>query len=269
MPLAVQERIFLRSFSTKSRQGRGLGTYSMKLLGEQYLGGKVSFISNEQSGTVFHFDVPLRLPEAGVAGDQRQHAGAEVLAHGAGLKLGSELRARFIPASPAASPRAPSAETADRIGRRRILVVEDNQDVRESFVDYLRSRFAYDVEFAEDGETGVAKAREWKPDLVFCDIGLPRLDGYEVARKLRDEPSLRGIVLVAMTGYGGQGDRARADRAGFDHHYTKPIDIDTLKRFLDTLPHAPDRSFNDFRISTAVTPARMLKDPGGTPTSNA
>jgi len=161
--------------------------------------------------------------------------GAEVGARSDGLGRGSEFHVRFL----AASPPAPAAEpggSARPSRRARILVVEDNRDVRESFVEYLSAHLGHEVAFAEDGESGVAKALQWQPELVFCDIGLPRLDGYGFARALRAAPSLREAVLVAMTGYGSEGDKVLASESGFDQHFTKPVDLDTLERFIDGLP---------------------------------
>ena len=142
------------------------------------------------------------------------------------------LRAEPSPPAPAAEP----GGSARPSRRARILVVEDNRDVRESFVEYLSAHLGHEVAFAEDGESGVAKALQWQPELVFCDIGLPRLDGYGFARALRAAPSLREAVLVAMTGYGSEGDKVLASESGFDQHFTKPVDLDTLERFIDGLP---------------------------------
>jgi two-component system CheB/CheR fusion protein len=162
---------------------------------------------------------------------------AEVGATSEGLGRGSEFTVRFSPSPPpeATAPAPPS--TAPR-QRRRILVIEDNSDVRQSIVELLRDDLGHEVTAAEDGETGVSLAREWRPELVLCDIGLPRLDGYEVAHRLRGDPGLAGLVVAAMTGYGSSADKARAGRAGFDRHFTKPLDVNDLIRFIDGLPGA-------------------------------
>jgi signal transduction histidine kinase/ActR/RegA family two-component response regulator len=216
MPPEVQARVFQRSFSTKARHGRGLGTYSMKLLGEGYLGGQVGFVSDAGQGTTFWFDAPLRPPAPTPSAE------------------GREAPRALLPSSPYAAP--PAARRRDRVARRRILIIDDDLDVREGFGEYLRSRLGHEVELAADGETGVARARSWRPEIVFCDISLPGVDGYEIARRLRGEPGLRGSTLVAMTGYGGEGAEARAGDAGFDHRCTKPLDLDALEALLDTLP---------------------------------
>ncbi len=107
--------------------------------------------------------------------------------------------------------------------------------MRQSIVELLREDLGHEVAAAEDGESGLALARDWRPELVLCDIGLPRADGYDVARRLRDDPALPGVVIAAMTGYGSLGERSRAARAGFDRHFTKPIDVDDLVRFIERL----------------------------------
>jgi signal transduction histidine kinase/ActR/RegA family two-component response regulator len=211
MPAEVQERIFQRSFSTKAPHGRGLGTYSMKLLGERYLHGKVSFVSNEQVGTTFSLDLPLRA--AAPSGASGRHGG------------------ELVPSGPSAA-RPPRDPGSDRIVRRRVLLIDDDRDVREALGEYLRTRLGHEVELAEDGAAAIARARLWKPELVFCDIGLQGIDGYEVARRFRAEPGLRRSVLVAMTGYAGRGGEGRASEAGFDHQCTKPLDLDALESFL-------------------------------------
>jgi CheY-like chemotaxis protein len=161
--------------------------------------------------------------------------GAEVEARSDGLGRGSEFRVRFLPAAVPAPPAAVDVVGQDAPpARLRILVVEDNPDVREMLVELLSD--GHDVEAKEDGESGLACASAWKPDVIFCDIGLPRLDGYDFARLARERPELSRTVLVAMTGYGGDADKARASSCGFDHHFTKPVDARDLERFLATLP---------------------------------
>jgi len=159
--------------------------------------------------------------------------GADVLVRSDGPGMGSEFRVRFLPGEP--PPDVPEAydDPASGPGQRlRILVVEDNQDVRETLLEFLDYR-GHEVRFADNGETGVAIVKDWAPELVFCDIGLPKLDGYAFASIARGTPSLAGTVLVAMTGYGSEGDIKLSRASGFDHHFTKPLDLDVLERFLD------------------------------------
>ena len=122
--------------------------------------------------------------------------------------------------------------TADR-GPRRVLIVEDHPDGRQALALLLRL-WGFEVEVAEDGPQGLGKALDWHPDVALLDIGLPGLDGYEVARRVR--AALDGhIRLVALTAWGQPEDRDRALRAGFDVHLTKPADPVALSRLLTTM----------------------------------
>jgi CheY-like chemotaxis protein len=100
-------------------------------------------------------------------------------------------------------------------------VVEDGADMRQTLADLLRLE-GHVVHVAATGREGIALARELRPDVVLCDIGLPDVDGYEVARALRGDAALRTTRLVALTGYAQPEDRRRAAEAGFDRHITKP-----------------------------------------------
>jgi two-component system CheB/CheR fusion protein len=112
-----------------------------------------------------------------------------------------------------------------------VLVVEDNLDAAESLRDVLE--FAgHEVEVAHDGREGLDRARRLRPDVVLCDIGLPVMDGYEVARAIRADPSLAQVLLVAVTGYAGPDDRRRAADAGFDVHLAKPVPVADLEQVL-------------------------------------
>jgi CheY-like chemotaxis protein len=99
-------------------------------------------------------------------------------------------------------------------------------------VEFLADLLGHEVEAAADGEAGLARARAWGPEVVLCDVGLPRLDGYGFARQARQSPALRGTILIALTGYGSDADRERTRQAGFDHHLTKPLDIGAMERLL-------------------------------------
>jgi CheY-like chemotaxis protein len=111
--------------------------------------------------------------------------------------------------------------------QRHILIIEDNRDQATSLQLLLAMR-GYQVRVAYNGLEGVKAAHEWHPDTVFCDIGLPGLDGYGVATEVRRDPETAHACLVAVTGYGTDKDRERARRAGFDYHLTKPADPVTL-----------------------------------------
>jgi CheY-like chemotaxis protein len=119
----------------------------------------------------------------------------------------------------------------------RILVVDDNADAAESLSILLRMQ-GHEVRVAYDGLEALDLAAELMPDLVLLDIGLPRLDGYEVARRLRQFPGGDGMIMVAVTGWGQAEDRRRSREAGFDHHLVKPLDFAALDQLL--VSHAPE-----------------------------
>ncbi len=113
---------------------------------------------------------------------------------------------------------------------RRVLVIEDNPDGRE-ILRLLLGMWGHHVEMEEDGPRGLGKALSWRPEVAIVDIGLPLLNGYEVARRVRAALG-RGVLLIALTGYGSPEDRALAFAAGFDHHITKPANPEELQRLL-------------------------------------
>ena len=102
----------------------------------------------------------------------------------------------------------------------------------------LLSLRGHQVATAYDGQSAIEQAREMQPDVVLLDIGLPRIDGFEVARRLREEHPARPMLLVALTGYGQERDRVRAREAGFDHHLLKPVRLEMLEELLTVDQHA-------------------------------
>ena len=159
--------------------------------------------------------------------------GGEVLASSAGAGLGSRFRVllpclgEVVEAPPAAADgQLPAASVA-----RRILVVDDNVDVVET-TTMLLSLSGHQVRSAKDGLQALHVATEFRPDVVLLDIGLPLMDGYEVARRLRQTPQTAGALLIALTGYGQQGDRQRGKDAGFDGHMLKPVDPHALAKMI-------------------------------------
>jgi signal transduction histidine kinase/ActR/RegA family two-component response regulator len=150
-----------------------------------------------------------------------------VQARSEGIGRGTELEVRLPVSLSRAESVAPSPARAPRTGpRRHVLVVEDNPDACEALVMLLES-FGHQVVAASDGPGGVDAATRAQPEVAFVDIGLPGFDGYEVGRRVRELLGSR-IVLVALTGYGQDGDRVRAEAAGFDLHLTKPADSETV-----------------------------------------
>ena len=116
----------------------------------------------------------------------------------------------------------------------RVLIVDDNVDAATAFQMLLKAS-GHLVRVAHSGPTGLAAALDFRPDVVLLDIGLPELDGLEVARRIRRQPILHDIVLIAMTGYGREADRQRSQKAGFDHHLVKPTDFGTLEQILTAI----------------------------------
>jgi CheY-like chemotaxis protein len=134
-------------------------------------------------------------------------------------------------------PQPPSLfrETDESIGPElRILVVDDYVDAAQSLAFLLQS-LRHQVHIAYDGPSALKAALNFRPNVVLLDIGLPKKNGYEVSKEIRQHPTLKEIVLVAMTGYGQNSDREDSLQAGFDHHLVKPADLGELKQILATV----------------------------------
>jgi PAS domain S-box-containing protein len=157
--------------------------------------------------------------------------GGRVEAASAGPGQGSRFTVRLPATMVAPAPAARSVVPAN--GARRVLVVEDNADAREMLCQLVRL-LGHEVHEAADGLGAVEQALRLLPDLTLVDIGLPGMDGYEVARRIRAETAGRHLRLVAVTGYGLREDRERALRAGFDEHLVKPVDPSRLATMLPT-----------------------------------
>jgi CheY-like chemotaxis protein len=112
-----------------------------------------------------------------------------------------------------------------------VLVVDDNRDAAEALATLLRLRGA-DVRTAFDGRAAHAVAASWRPDAAFVDLGMPRMNGYELCRAMRAQPWARDLLLVAMTGWGQEQDRRRSREAGFDHHLVKPATGESIDALL-------------------------------------
>jgi len=160
--------------------------------------------------------------------------GGSVEARSSGIGQGSEFIVRLpiltgpvvAPPPPALSPASAGPKT-----RHRMLIVDDNEDSARSMA-MLQSRRNYETRTAFTGPAAVAAAAEFAPEVVLLDIGLPGMDGFEVARRLRAMPALAGAILVAMSGYGSDEDRAEARDAGFDEYLVKPVDLGLLRERL-------------------------------------
>lgn len=119
--------------------------------------------------------------------------------------------------------------------RARILVVDDNRDAAES-LQMLLQMIGHEVETAYDGEQALELFAATLPDIVFLDIGLPRMNGYEVAERMRAQSTARRPMLIALTGWGQEEDEQRALSAGFDQHLVKPVEYEQLTELLANVP---------------------------------
>jgi two-component system CheB/CheR fusion protein len=172
----------------------------------------------------------LGLGLALVKGLAELHGGtAEATSHGIGK--GSEFMVR-LPLEAARQGTSARAEPR-QCRRRRVLVVEDNVDAADSLKAALEI-MGHQVAVAYNGMSGIDTAREFRPEVLLCDIGLPEMDGYEVARRFRADPVLQHVTLVALSGYALPEDRQRVLKAGFNHHLPKPASFLVLERLLDS-----------------------------------
>lgn len=181
----------------RSQGGSGIGLALVQRLVELH-GGKVAVASVLGHGSEF----VVRLP----------------------MVLTAEQRSPLLPVEKA-KPAEPSL---------RVLVVDDNVDLAETLTLLLEAS-GHEVRMAHDGPTALETALSYRPNVVLLDLGLPGLDGFEVAKRLRQQPLFEKIVLVAMTGYGQEADRRRSLDAGFDHHLVKPTDFGKVQEILATV----------------------------------
>ena len=173
-----------------------------------------------------------------VRGLVEMHGGV-VEAHSEGPTRGSEFRVRLPLVTPdtlmmTVTPASPQAVTGgDEAGKPtlRILVVDDNEDSAASMTLLLQLH-GHDVVVANSGQAALSLAGEHRPDVILLDIGMPGMNGYDVARKLRAQPAFEDTLLVAITGYGRASDVQQTQAAGFDHHMVKPVDYEKLQALL-------------------------------------
>jgi signal transduction histidine kinase len=174
--------------------------------------------------------------------------GGSVLARSDGPGRGSEFLVR-MPAHDASVSTAARADASEArktpvtTTHGRILIVDDNPDAAEMLREWVEGAGS-EVRIAHDGPAALSIAEEFVPDILLLDIGLPVMDGYEVARRIRQHATLRGVKLVALTGYGQHTDRVRSAEAGFDAHLVKPVDLDTLDRVLGSLTGSSDSNIS-------------------------
>jgi CheY-like chemotaxis protein/anti-sigma regulatory factor (Ser/Thr protein kinase) len=178
----------------RSQGGLGIGLTLVRRLVEMHTGTVEVASEGEGRGSTFTVRLPLALSPV------------ESVPHGA---QASQVEGRSL----------------------RVLVVDDNADAAECLSLLLELR-GHRTRMAYSGREALTAAAQFHPDVIFLDIGLPELDGYQVAEQLRADPAYRKTVLVALTGWGGSGDRRRAQEAGFDQHLVKPLDTSKLETIL-------------------------------------
>jgi len=187
----------------RSRGGLGLGLALVKGLIELHNGSVAATSDGPGKGSTFTMQIPLEL----------------------------------IPSSP--NKRAHDTAEDNRT-KHRVLIIEDNRDAAET-INMLLSLDGHDVCIANCGTDGLNLAQRFHPDIILCDIGLPKMDGYQIMRAIRRDKQLSQVYAIALTGYGRDTDRADAKEAGFDMHLTKPLDYDNLRDIIK-LVHPKQKS---------------------------
>jgi signal transduction histidine kinase len=193
----------------RSQSGLGIGLALVQRLVEMHGGSVTAHSDGPGRGSEFVIRLPLFIRETN--GDEQQP------------KTLSALEQSMI-----------NAESTPRT-QRRILVADDNNDALESLATLLQLS-GHEVYTAANGAVALESAEQHRPEVALLDIGMPKLDGYEVARRIRAQPWGQRITLVALTGWGQDSDRRRSQEAGFDSHLVKPLDLDKLTELLAALP---------------------------------
>jgi signal transduction histidine kinase len=215
LPMIFDMFTQLRKDTGRSQTGLGIGLALVRKLLEMHGGTVAASSEGDGLGSEFLITLPV------ISNDQvRGSAGANSQANGHDVSADA-------PASLDASATPPA--------RRRILVADDNSDALESLATLLELG-GHEVFSAANGALALESAERNLPEVALLDIGMPQLDGYEVARRIRAQPWGRSITLVALTGWGQDSDRRRSGEAGFDSHLVKPLDLDKLTELLERLP---------------------------------
>ncbi len=160
--------------------------------------------------------------------------GGTIVASSDGIGHGSRFVVRLPLAVPDPAAAGPAAADAAPRPQRRVMVVDDSVDGAESMSVLLRI-LGHEVRTLYEGTSAIAAAAAFQPEVVMLDIGLPGMDGYEIARALRALPATAGALLIALTGYGQESDRQRTRAAGFDHHLVKPATLEDIERAIATV----------------------------------
>jgi signal transduction histidine kinase len=163
--------------------------------------------------------------------------GGNIEARSPGRGMGAEFIVRLPLGVPLPVPGAPEPQPADAVAgpaepALRLLIIDDNEDFARGLAIYLTETSGHEVHVANSGHSGIDAARTFDPDVVLLDIGLPDIDGYEVARRIRERPRPRRVPLIAISGFGSEAHRQRARHAGFDRYFIKPVAYDVLRNAL-------------------------------------
>jgi signal transduction histidine kinase len=210
IPSDLQPMIFdmftqLNNQTGRAQSGLGIGLALVRKLLEMHGGSVTAFSEGNGQGSEFLITLPVITNETNAANGR------------AAVALDSDVGTEAVQV------------------RRRILVADDNADALESLATLLELS-GHEVFSASNGALALESAERHLPEVALLDIGMPKLDGYEVARRIRAQPWGRRITLVALTGWGQESDRRRSGEAGFDSHLVKPLDLDKLTALLDRLP---------------------------------
>jgi PAS domain S-box-containing protein len=183
--------------------------------------------------------------------------GGDVVATSEGLGRGSSFTVRLpvvIPAETSATPAVPPRETAKN-PRLRVLAIDDIADVAD-VLKMLLDLEGFETRVAYSGKAGLDIAKQFAPDVIVCDIGLPEMDGHEIARRIRRDPQIAPATLIALTGWGTESEVRRTRESGFDYHLVKPVDATALLELLSRIQ--PRVTYPPPNAATAPAPEREL-----------